>query len=220
MNSMLLNPVKVHIVIHYKHDGPEHYDLLISPFAAGRVWVRLRCSAMGELSCRLHPWPTDGHDSVSLRTLHTVIACFFGDVHPAPRIVGAPDWTRVALEISTVRDHKPRRLLLLEMAVDGPSRASFARHVGAKVLRDGAVRMCPEDADPVYAITRLGLSGKNATLAQAAGLVEAPASTSGFDAPVVVVEPGEVEVADVLAEPRPARRTRARGAREPKVLPA
>lgn len=164
MNVSLPTPLKAHIAVHYKRDIPEHYDLLISPVGAGEVCVRLRSPVVGETTCRLQPWPSQRNESIPMRAIRSVVGCFFGDIHAAPRIVGAPDWTKVSLDISSLGEQRPRRLLLLELSVDSPTRATFMRSNGKRVMRDESVRLCPEDADAVYAVTRLALSSKAVAL--------------------------------------------------------
>ena len=164
MNVSLPTPLKAHIAVHYKRDVPEHYDLLISPVGAGEVCVRLRSPVVGETTCRLQPWPSQRNESIPMRAIRSVVGCFFGDIHAAPRIVGAPDWVKVSLDISSLGEQRPRRLLLLELTVDSTTRATFMRSNGKRVMRDEAVRLCPEDADAVYAVTRLALSSKAVAL--------------------------------------------------------
>jgi hypothetical protein len=164
MNLSLPTPLKAHIVVHYKRDVPEHYDLLISPVGAGEVCVTLRSPVVGETTCRLQPWSTQRNESSPMRAIRSVVGCFFGDIHAAPRIIGAPDWTKVSIDITSLGEQRPRRLLLLELTVDLPTRATFLRSNGKRVVRDESVRLCPEDADPVYAVTRLALSSKAVAL--------------------------------------------------------
>jgi len=164
MNVSLPTPLKAHIVVHYRRDVPEHYDLLISPVGAGEVCVTLKSPVVGETTCRLQPWSTQRNESIPMRAIRSVVGCFFGDIHAAPRIVGAPDWTKVSLDISSLSEQRPRRLLLLELTVDSPTRATFLRSNGKRVIRDESVRLCPEDADAVYAVTRLALSSRTVAL--------------------------------------------------------
>jgi hypothetical protein len=157
MNAPLTTPLDVKVVVEYRRDVPERYDLLISPVASGDVCVRLRSPVVGETICRLHRWPDDGSDGLAIRAVRSVVGCFFGGIHAAPRIVGAPDWTNVTLEVSVAGERR-RRLLLAELCADTATHGIFTRHTGGRVLRDESVRLCPEDADAVYAVTRLVLS--------------------------------------------------------------
>jgi hypothetical protein len=162
MNASLPTPLKAQIVVQYRRDVPERYDVLISPVSAGDVCVRLRSPVVGETICRLNRWPDDAADSIATRAIRAIVGCFFGGPHPAPRIVGSPDWVKVTLEIAAVGDdhQRRRRLLLLELTADSATQGSFMRSSGTRVLRDEAVRLCPEDADAIYAVTRLALSQK------------------------------------------------------------
>lgn len=160
MNESLPTPLKAHIVVQYRRDVPERYEVLISPVAGDDVCLRLRSPIVGETICRLQRWPADGADNLSMRAVRAIVGCFFGGIHAAPRIVGAPDWLKVTLDLSIAGDpqQRRRRLLLLELTADSPTRGTFTRSSGTRVLRDESVRLCPEDADAVYAVTRLALS--------------------------------------------------------------
>ena len=158
MNAPLPTPLEVKIVVEYRRDVPERYDVLISPVASGDVCVRLRSPVVGETICKLHRWPNDGGDSLAMRAVRSVVGCFFGGIHAAPRIVGAPDWMKVSLDVSVTGEQRRRRLLQVELTADSATHGTFLRSTGARVLRDEAVRLCPEDADAVYAVTRLALA--------------------------------------------------------------
>lgn len=161
MNASPPIPLKAQIVVQYRRDVPERYDVLISPVSSAEmICVRLRSPVVGETVCRLHPWPADGGDNLSMRAIRAIVGCFFGGVHAAPRIVGAPDWVKVTLDLALAGDQRRRRLLLLELTADSPTLGTFMRSTGTRVLHDDAVRLCPEDADAVYAVTRLALSCK------------------------------------------------------------
>ena len=162
MNASLPTPLKAHIVVQYRRDVPECYEVLISPVSNGEVCVRLRSPVVGETIGRLHRWPSDGSDNLSMRAIRAIVGCFFGGIHAAPRIVGAPDWVKVTLDLA-LADEQPRRrrrLLLLELTADSATCGTFMRSSGTRVLRDESVRLCPEDADAIYAVTRLALSCK------------------------------------------------------------
>ena len=157
MNSSLPAPLKVQVIVEYRRDQPEHYEVLISPVSSEDVCVRLHSPVLGETSCKLHRWPSDNGDSLAMQALRSVVGCFFGGLHAAPRIVGTPDWLRVSLEVSLAAEHRRRRMLLVGLEVETPTHGVFTRSSGTRVLRDD-VRLCPEDADAVYAVTRLALS--------------------------------------------------------------
>ncbi len=162
MNALLAAPLTVEIVVHYRRDTPERYDVLISPVSDGDVCVRLNSPVVGVTSCRLHRWPSDGGDNVSVRAIRSVVDCFFGGPHPAPRIVGTPDWSKVTLDVCLSGEQRRRRLLLAELSADSPTHGTFVRTIGARVQSCPPVRLCPEDADAVYAVTRLALALKPA----------------------------------------------------------
>lgn len=158
MDASLLDPVMAHIVIQYERYDTERYDMLITPSVGGHVFVRLRSPVVGVSSCRLDPWPGQRQEDLCARSIRSVIACFFGEVDAKPRIVGTPDWKEVSLEVSVVRGNRPSRLLLFSLVAHAPARASYSHSNASGVLRDDAISLRPEDADAVYAVTRVALA--------------------------------------------------------------
>lgn len=167
MDASLLDPVMAHIVIQYERYDTERYDMLITPSAGGKVFVRLRSPVVGVSSCGIEPWPSQAHESLSTRALRSVVGCFFGEVEAKPRIVGVPDWKEVSLEVSVVRASRPNRLMLLSVVSDAPARGSFSHSNGSRVLRSDVVKLRPEDADAVYAVTRIALASQTIAVPEA-----------------------------------------------------
>lgn len=162
------------LAIHYKRGDPEHYDAWINTLPTGEVCVRLSRPVVGESCYRLHA-STLANEPVVVRALHSLVNCFFGESHASPRIVGTPDWDKVTLELAETRERRPRRILLLELTADASGRGTFLRANGTRALRDESVTLCPEDADPVYAMTRLALSHKGALVDKPAVVASSPA---------------------------------------------
>lgn len=170
MDASLLDPVMAHIVVQYERHATERYDMLITPSPAGKTFVRLRSPVVGVSCCQLESWPGQAREGVSTRAIRSVIGCFFGEVDAKPRIVGTPDWKEVSLEVSVVRASRPNRLLLLSVVAEAPTLGTCSHSNGARVLRNDAVKLKPEDADAVYAVTRLALA--SVSLAAAAEAIE------------------------------------------------
>lgn len=175
MDESLLDPVMAHVVIQYERHDTERYDMLITPSADGKVFVRLRSPVVGVTCCGLEPWPSQAHENIATRAIRSVVGCFFGEVDAKPRIVGVPDWKEVSLEVSVVRGNQPNRLMLLSVVADAPARASFSHSNGSRMLRSVGVKLRPEDADAVYAVTRIALAGNALALADASEYETEPA---------------------------------------------
>jgi hypothetical protein len=170
MNELLSRPMLVRVDVRYRRDTAEYYELLISPFGGNEVCVRLRDPQLDETTtCQVPAWPNHEHESETVRALHAAVACFFGEVRAVPRIVGMPDWTQVSLVVSRAgEEQRRRRLLSVELSLQSPTRASAARSDGTRYARDEFVQLCREDADAVYAVTRVALCESAARLPDAA----------------------------------------------------
>lgn len=166
MNAPLPNSLKAAITVRYKRGAAERYELTLDQAAEGALEACLVSPATGELRRTVRPRTERAHDTVTTRALQTVVECFFGDVHAVPRIVGAPEWTQVTLELQALRESRSRRMLFVELKADSPQAATLERTVASRVAERESVRLCPEDADPVYAVTRLALVGHAAAAAR------------------------------------------------------
>ena len=172
MNALLSHPMTVQIEVLYRRDAPERYELLVNPLGQNQLSVRMRDPQFGESTCSVAAWSNHESESDVVRAVHAAVACFFGDVRAVPRIVGAPDWTQVSIGVAHARDdHKRKTSMRVELTLQSPTRASVVRTIGPRSARDDAVRLCPEDADAVYAITRVALCSSAARVLDE---VEAP----------------------------------------------
>ncbi len=162
------------IVVQYGRDAAERYEAQLTTSALGETCVLLRRPFAEETPMRL-PARAAVHEDDALHVVQSLVHCFFGDSHAAPRIVGEPDWRSVSLEVKSLAERRAQRLLLVELTCDSPRHATCVRADSVSALDDEAVTLCPEDADPVYAVTRLALSPRALAAARRArSLREAP----------------------------------------------
>jgi len=145
------------IVVHYGRDASERYEASLSITPLGETCVLLRRPFAEEIPMRL-PGHAAAHEDEAVHAVQSLVHCFFGDSHAAPRIVGEPDWHSVSLEVSSLGERRARRVLFVELTCNSPRHATCARADGLGDADDESVTLCPEDADPVYAVTRLALS--------------------------------------------------------------
>jgi hypothetical protein len=158
MSIRLTHPLRVSISVQYRRDVPEHYQLTIAPHAAGRVRVQLRSQTFGAISDQVLPWSSTDHHGLPARVMHAVVAGFFGTERPAPRIVGAFDWSHVELDVlALTRTEQPERLLSVLLDADEIGCATLAVANGSFSRRSEVIKLLREDADPIYAVTRLVL---------------------------------------------------------------
>lgn len=147
------------VEVHYKRGLPERYEVLMAPVGDGSiVCIGMHSPYAGDNRERMQPWPCDAYDSEALCAVHVLSVCTFGDVHAVPRIVGAPEWDEVSLEVVALGGRKPRRLLKLELTADSGDRGTCLHWDTTAVVGHEMVRICREDADPLYAITRLAIA--------------------------------------------------------------
>ncbi len=162
------------IVVQYGNDAPERYEAHLSITPLGETCVLLRRPFADEMPMRLPP-AAGGETDPVVHVVQSLVRCFFGDSHAAPRIVGEPDWRSVSLEVTTADEPRTRRLLLVELTCSSPRHATCVRADGLSSIDGEGVTLCPEDADPVYAVTRLALSPRAVAAARRARLArEAP----------------------------------------------
>lgn len=147
------------VEVHYKRGLPERYEVLMAPVGDGSmVCIGMHSPYAGDNRERMQPWPSDSYDSEALCAVHVLAVCTFGDAHAAPRIVGAPEWDEVSLEVVALGERKPRRLLKLELTADSADRGTCLHWDTTAVVGHEMVRICREDADPLFAITRLAMA--------------------------------------------------------------
>jgi hypothetical protein len=155
------------IVVQYGHDASERYEAHLSTTPLGETCVLLRRPFADEEPMRL-PRPAGGEIDPLVHTVQSLVRCFFGDSHAAPRIVGEPDWHSVSLEVSSLAGARTQRLLFVELTCSSPRHATCVRADGPVSVDGESVTLCPEDADPVYAVTRLALSPRAVAAARRA----------------------------------------------------
>lgn len=162
------------IVVQYGRDAPERYEAHLSITPLGETCVLLRRPFADETPMRLPPGAAGDADPV-VHAVQSLVRCFFGDSHAAPRIVGEPDWSSVSLEVMAVGEPQGRRLLFVELTCNSPRHATCVRADGHSSIDGEGVTLCPEDADPIYAVTRLALSPRAVAAARRARIAhEAP----------------------------------------------
>lgn len=155
MSNTLANPVTARLVIEAPLGDIERYDITISPFEGAHVLLRVHGPVPGRQAMRLQVWPNRWHVPVHGCALLALLEWFFGDTQPSPRIVGAPEWASVSLELCSGREGHMRRLVHWEMRTLGEGRrASLTRQSGAKNPVRSEVLLAPEDADGILALAR------------------------------------------------------------------
>src|SRR5262245_23086679 len=105
----LQHSVLVLVEVHYKRGIPEKYEMVMAPVGRGTlVCVGMHSPHAGDSRERMHAWPIQQYDCEALCAVHVLSACLFGDGRATPRIIGAPDWVEVTLEVLALGGRKPR----------------------------------------------------------------------------------------------------------------
>lgn len=191
----------VDLAVRYGQQESDAYRVQVGPLAdpAGKLDIQLRSPTIGASSqCSLPARFVSSCDSLAVLAIKASIHALFGQERPAPRIVGAPEWSAASLLITRVRPHLTQTLRRYELTVETPLTACLMRYQGQTLAAMETFELCREDADPLYALTRLTLRSEHAQaqalkqpLGSARGSERRPEptilrpATSGLDARVL-----------------------------------
>lgn len=166
----------------------DQYRLQIGPLgdASGKLEVQLRSPTIGTSTTTVLPARyAQGCDSLAVLAIKATIFGLFGQERPAPRIVGVPEWSWASLEITRVRPRMTQHLRRYELTAESAISACLMRYQGGTLAAMETFELCREDADPLYALTRLTLRSETA---RAMAVKQQPA---GADAPALP-DPGRM----------------------------
>jgi hypothetical protein len=159
--------LSVELAVRYGQVQPEadQYHLVIGPLSdpGGRLEIQLRGPSAAAVPGSVLPARYAAQcESLSVLAIKAAIHGLFGQDRPAPRIVGVPEWTWAALQITRVRPHLTQVLRRYELSVESSVTACLMRYQGAMLAAMETFELCREDADPLYALTRLTLRSETA----------------------------------------------------------
>ncbi|WKB51761.1 hypothetical protein [Eleftheria terrae] len=143
----------------------DQYRIQIGPLgdASGKLEIVLRSPTLGTSAQNVLPARyASGCDSLAVLAIKASIQGLFGQERPAPRIVGLPEWSGASLQITRVRPHLSQTLRRYELSVESSITACLMRYQGPMLAAMETFELCREDADPLYALTRLTLRSETA----------------------------------------------------------
>nr|WP_297353695.1 hypothetical protein [uncultured Caldimonas sp.] len=156
----------VELAVRYgQNQESDQYKLQIGPLgdASGKLEIQLRSPTIGtSTQCMLPARYAQGCDSLAVLAIKASIHGLFGQDRPAPRIVGLPEWSWASLQITRVRPHLTQTLRRYELSVESAISACLMRYQGPMLAAMETFELCREDADPLYALTRLTLRSETA----------------------------------------------------------
>lgn len=144
--------------IRYASGDLERCRMTMSDVGGGEVCVRVRHPG-GEASSHVETWVRNSRDSTLTRVMRGFATAFFGSVRMLPRIVGAPDWRQVSLELALSRRHRVFDEARLTLSFDPSSGGGrFELRCDGQSVEDSAIALQREDADALYALARVALA--------------------------------------------------------------
>lgn len=155
----------VELAVRYSQQESDTYRVQVGPLAdpGGKLDIQLRSPTIGASAlCSLPARFISTCDSLAVLAIKASIQALFGQERPAPRIVGAPEWSAASLIITRVRPHLSQVLRRYELTVETPLTACLMRYQGQTLAAMETFELCREDADPLYALTRLTLRSEHA----------------------------------------------------------
>lgn len=155
----------VELAVRYGQQETDAYRVQIGPLAdaSGKLDIQLRSPTIGaSAACSLPARFVSTCDSLAVLAIKASIHALFGQERPAPRIVGLPEWSAASLTITRVRPHLTQVLRRYELTVESALSACLMRYQGQTLAAMETFELCREDADPLYALTRLTLRSEHA----------------------------------------------------------
>jgi hypothetical protein len=155
-------PIQAEVQADFGAQGTERQLAELRPWGpTGGVTVSC-CSIGGHYNAQTMERDPDPQLATSQQAVQMLAAFFFGAGGLAPRIVGPVDWTLATLALRYRDDDDPDHASLLRLQIrpltEGPQRAMAS----CRLEQDGAQKafllyLRPADADPLYALLRVGL---------------------------------------------------------------
>ncbi|MFZ5547126.1 MAG: hypothetical protein ACOZJX_00295 [Pseudomonadota bacterium] len=152
-------PIQAEVLADFGKHGNERQIAELRPWGpTGGVTVSC-CSIGGHYSAQTLDRDSDPHLPTSQQAVQMLATFFFGADDLAPRIVGPVDWAMASLSLR-YRDDDEHHLMRLQIKplADGARREMAS----CRMEQDGAHKafllyLRPADADPLYALLRVGL---------------------------------------------------------------
>lgn len=155
-------PIRAEMRADFGVHGMERQLADLRPWGPSGVVTINCCSTCGQYTAQTLPRDPDPHMPTWQQALQMLGGFFFGKDAFAPRIVGPIDWVNASLSLRYAddddEDHPALMRLQLKPLIEGQARAMAS----CRQELDGANKafllyLRPSDADPLYALMRVGL---------------------------------------------------------------
>lgn len=143
----------------HKREYTEQYAIELGPHPRASTLLQVHTWSQGRRSTitvdRGTLAPPATRNDWCCTAIDTVLIALYGELHPAPRLLGSIEWTDARLSVAHSINSVSDTLRDYELRVISSSAGWWRVHEGSWCQLHRRVALCREDADPVYALTRL-----------------------------------------------------------------
>lgn len=143
-----------------QRESQEHYAVELAAHSRANALLQLQTWAHGRRTTttldRSAFTPPRSRGDWCHTALDAVLLALYGELHPAPRLIGSTEWGEARLSVHHVLEGRREALRSYELRVVSSGAGWWRVHEGSWCHAHRTVALCREDADPVYALTRLG----------------------------------------------------------------